>query len=56
MKALIIGVAGLVGSNLERACEAKGIKVYGAGIKPAPERLYIDITRPDSARILLSRP
>ena len=50
MKALIIGVCGQVGSNLERACGAKGIKVYGADIKPAPERLYVDIARPDSVR------
>jgi len=67
MKALIIGVSGQVGSNLERAGAAVGIKVYGADIKPArlpsmstsgfrlhgaqpPERLYIDIARPDSAR------
>ena len=66
MKALIIGVSGQVGSNLERACAAKGIKVYGADINVAgpaamsggnsglsvsqvPERLHIDITKPDSA-------
>jgi len=50
VKALVIGVSGQVGSNLKRACEAKGVKVYGADINPARENLYVDIARPDSAR------